>query len=610
MICPNCFSTTWVTNSCAFCHYSDGDSRDDFYLPVGHLLSRDQYLIGKVLGSPGGFGITYLAWDTRLENKVAIKEYLPRHLASRASGALVRAHTKGDSVDFQFGMDQFLTEAKILARMKHPNIIRVLTYFEENGTAYLVMDYLEGENLSEYLTRIGKLNAPDGIQLMLPIIDGLSHIHAQGFIHRDVKPSNIYLTTDGHTILLDFGAARQALQEKSQSMTSILTPGYAPWEQYHRKGNQGPWTDVYACAAVLYQMITGQLPTDSQERLAEDSLLPPNELNASIPTAVSKAILHGLSLKPTDRPQTAQALGHELQASIFQWEEKPARTPSISPKSPSMPIPNQKASASIDISSSKQSAAPETEFSWEAEEKRSSPFRFIALFAVIAVLAVAAFGGYQYYQRSGEIKNATAKQSAVIPQQNTTPLPPPTDINPKPTETAPTPATPVKPLSIQDGKIAPFPYLLRDNVTRSQILSSGLGPLVSSDSKFINLGGAGIWSWEYHFKGITIRTTASAGAVNEGTPAPQGNYKETICSISLVGSTYETARGIRIGMSEQELINRYGPWPNKYPNIGPNGQPGRGGMYFLVKAWDDITLSFSRDASKIITGITIAYPLN
>ena len=597
LICPNCFSANWNTKICTFCRYTDGILRDDLYLPVGHFLCHDQYRIGKVLGSPGGFGITYLAWDTRLDNKVAIKEYLPRHLASRGSGASVRPHTKNDSADFQFGMEQFLTEAKILARMKHKNIIRVLTYFEENGTAYLVMDYLEGENLSEYLTRIGNLNAPDGIQLMLPIIDSLSHIHAQGFIHRDVKPSNIYLTIDGHTILLDFGAARQALQEKSQSMTSILTPGYAPWEQYHRKGNQGPWTDVYACAAVIYQMLTGQLPVDSQERLAEDSLVPPNKINSSIPPAVSQAILHGLMLKPTDRPQTAESLGLELQASIFQLEGEAIRRPSISVKSPSIPIPNQNVSASIDSSSSKKSAVLETGFSWSAEEKRSSPFRFIALVAVIAVLAVASFGFYNYYQSSKTNKFvADAKPISHSQQIATTPTP--VNVKTQPSQVTPPPSAPVKPLSLQDGKISPVPYILRDSVTLAQILNSGFGPLISSSNSRYSDGG---WTREHKFNDIVISTVETVRSGEKNGP-PQGSYKETIYRIKVTGTIYETARGIKIGMHKQECFNRYGT-----PSKNPMSSESVVLKYELRNDFYAESLYFSIDAAGIITEISVSY---
>ena len=604
LICPNCFSATWHNTVCTACHYSDGEARDDFYLPLGHLLCGNQYRVGKVLGAPGGFGITYLALDTRLETKVAIKEYLPRHLASRGSGVSVRPHTKSDASDFHFGMEQFLNEAKTLARMKHPNIIRIMTYFEENRTAYLVMDYLEGESLSEYLIRVGKLTSPDGIQLMLPIIDGLSHIHAQGFIHRDVKPSNIYLTNEGNTILLDFGAARQALQEKSQSMTSILTPGYAPWEQYHRKGNQGPWTDIYSCAAVLYQMLTGQLPSDAQERLAEDSLVPPNKLNRTIPTSVSQVILNALSLKPTDRPQSADAFSRELQTAILQKHAKAIQSPSSSPN-PTKVIAYKKTTDKKDISL-KKSAVLVKELSGEAEKESSSSSRLLVILAVATILAVSGFGGYQYYQRSNASSKVTNIPAIIMPQQNK-----PFPVKPIESKTlsaavAPIPATPSKPLTLQDGKFSRFPYMIRDKVTRAQILDSGLGPLLSSDSKFHK--GTGCWVWEYRFSGITINTIFDDNRVegNNINQPPQGIYKEMIHSITLVDSTYETARGIKIGMSKQDVINQYGPSHSNhlYSRSSPTHS-----IYNLTRYHDEIGLHFIFDAAGTITKILIWYPI-
>lgn len=552
------------------------------------MLCANHYSVGKVLGAPGGFGITYLAWDNRLETKVAIKEYLPRHLASRSSSIEVRPHTETDAADFRFGLEQFLNEAKTLARMKHPNIIRILTYFEENGTAYLVMDYLEGENLGEYLARVGQLTSTDGIQLILPIVDALSHIHAQGFIHRDVKPSNIYLTKDGQTILLDFGAARQALQEKSQSLTSILTPGYAPWEQYHRKGNQGPWTDIYACAAVIYQMITAQLPLDSQERLVEDLLVPPNKLNPSIPGSVSSAILHALSLNPPDRPQTAALFADELKASISNNESSSA----ASTNSATAGVNHQQFSTGTP-------ALPK-EISWAVEETHSSSSRFFLFCAFAVLLIIVGFGGYQYFQRDRAIE-ATSKTQAMVLAPKDTPSPVQSSESKNPPANAkPISAVPLKPLTLQDGKILPFPYMLREIVTRDQILNSGLGPLISSERKYIDIGGAGLWGCEYRFAGITISTISSAKENSKNNPPPLGTYKETIASIVLVDQTYETSRGLKVGMNKQDLIDRYGQWGR-----------GMGGItYPLAKSYDDITLRVAINSSGIITTISVAYPLN
>jgi serine/threonine protein kinase len=318
--CPNCFGDTAGENPCPRCGLSPDTPRPANALPLGTVLNG-QYQIGRVLGKPGGFGITYLALDRNLRARVAIKEYLPRDLATRgADRATVVPHTQDESDLFRYGLAQFLTEAQTLAQLDHPNIVRVRLYFEANRSAYLVMDYYRGLNLAEYLDKQpgGRMPEAKAIALMQPILDGLRAVHAKDFLHRDIKPGNIYLAqtdTGGvRPILLDFGAARQAMGERSRSLSVVLTEGYAPFEQYHRKGRQGPWTDVYAAAAVLYRMLTGQDPDAAAERQADDKLAPPARFGVSKP--VSDALLQALAVRPEQRPQTAadfQRLLHDAQ---------------------------------------------------------------------------------------------------------------------------------------------------------------------------------------------------------------------------------------------------------------------------------------------------------
>lgn len=294
--------------------------RSPVALPAGMLL-HGQYEVGRILGRLGGFGITYLCWDTNLEVPVAIKEYLPRHLAMRGTD---RSQVVADGENrklFQFGLEQFLGEARTVAGFSHPNIVRVRTSFQENATAYLVMDYYEGLTLDEYVqTQPGsRLPQRSALAILMPIMDALrSEVHAKGYLHRDVKPQNIYLTQDRVPILLDFGAARVSLGAQSGSVNSVLTPGYAPFEQYLSQGQrrdqfrEGTWTDVYGTAATLYRLVTGQQPPAAPDRHGGTELEPPGRLARDVSPAFSQALMAGMALQPTGRLQTIETLQRRL----------------------------------------------------------------------------------------------------------------------------------------------------------------------------------------------------------------------------------------------------------------------------------------------------------
>jgi len=283
------------------------------YLANGIKL-HNRYIIQAVLGH-GGFGITYAAHDELLNVKVAIKEYLPRQMATRGEGQTKVSVFSGEARHhFDYGLRKFLEEAQAVARFSHhPNIVSARDFFEANGTAYLVMEYVEGVTLKEYLERKGgKISSEEATAIMLPVIDALREVHQVGLLHRDISPDNIYLSTSGQIKVLDFGAARYFAGEQSKSLSIILKAGYAPEEQYRSKGNQGPWTDVYACAATFYRAITGQTPPEALDRLAEDTLVPPSRLGVALPPAVEQGLLQGLAVRAEQRLPDMVALRQAL----------------------------------------------------------------------------------------------------------------------------------------------------------------------------------------------------------------------------------------------------------------------------------------------------------
>jgi serine/threonine protein kinase/tetratricopeptide (TPR) repeat protein len=224
------------------------------------------YQIEKILGQ-GGFGITYLADDTNLNQKVAVKEYLPVEVAFREGDYSVHPVSENHSESYQWGLERFLEEARTLARFDHPNIVRVLSVFEMNNTAYMVMRYESGHSFQQMLPKRATLDEERLAEILFPVLDGLRLVHEAGFIHRDVKPANIFVRGDGSPVLLDFGSARQSLGEATRTLTTLVSPGYAPFEQYYSKSDkQGPWTDIYGLGATLYRAVVGVPPMNAVDR--------------------------------------------------------------------------------------------------------------------------------------------------------------------------------------------------------------------------------------------------------------------------------------------------------------------------------------------------------
>ena len=307
-LCYNCFSQRESPEGpCPYCGFDLAENTKKFpvALRAGTVLNN-RYVVGRVLGQ-GGFGITYLAFDTQLQTKVAVKEYMPNDIATRIEGATVSVAMDTKKDDFTYGAERFQEEARTLAKfIGHPNIAGVSSYFDANDTSYFVMDYIEGISFKSYIGNAGgRVSVDEALNIMIPVLRALTAVHQEGFIHRDVTPDNIYISKDGNVKLLDFGSARYSIGDKSKSLDVILKVGYAPKEQYIRRGRQGPYTDVYSCAACLYAALTGVLPPESLERLDQDELVPVSQAGIEIPEWLDRAILKGLAVQPEDRFQSA-----------------------------------------------------------------------------------------------------------------------------------------------------------------------------------------------------------------------------------------------------------------------------------------------------------------
>jgi serine/threonine protein kinase len=279
-------------------------------LPVG--TSLQEYNVEWTLGI-GGFGITYLAMDTNLEAEVAIKEYFPSDMCARDAGGKVRIKAADEEPAFKEGLDKFLKECRTLANFKHPNVVRVSRFFQANNTAYMVMDYESGESFKDWLAQRRTIDEALLLKMIQPLLDGLDVVHKAGFLHRDIKPANIFVRKDDSMVLLDFGAARHAVGSRSRSLTTIVTPGYAPFEQYHSHGKQGPWTDLYAFGGMLYWVITGAKPVEAPARIKNDAMVPASKAGAgryspSLLAAVDWALVPDENKRPQSVAEFKAAL--------------------------------------------------------------------------------------------------------------------------------------------------------------------------------------------------------------------------------------------------------------------------------------------------------------
>ena len=288
------------------------------FLPPGHLLHQ-RYSIQSTIGQ-GGFGITYLAYDQKLDQEACIKELFVSGNSTRGSNFTVQSQSTG-GFSFQEFVQRFVQEARQLAKFQHPNIVRVSDIFQENSTAYMVMEYVKGETLKSKISSEGALGEKEAMSLISQLLDAVEEVHLKGMLHRDIKPDNILITSEGRVVLIDFGSARDFAEGKTTTQTAILTPGYAPIEQYSTRSQRGPYTDIYALGATMYFLLTGEKPIPATDRVAEE-LLPPHKVNSRVTSQLSSAVMLAMELKSEHRFQQVSEMREALKMLERRKEEK------------------------------------------------------------------------------------------------------------------------------------------------------------------------------------------------------------------------------------------------------------------------------------------------
>jgi len=306
VLCMGCMVDTNAARICPHCAYVNHSPAESSVQLAPRTIVNGKYVLGRALGQ-GGFGITYLAYDLEEDRKLAIKEYFPAVISTRAQDRLtVTPLSNRNRQDLEYGLKKFYEEGQALFYFKdNPNVVQMVEFFYGNGTGYIVMIYIEGRTFKEYLIRKGgKISFAEALPPLSLVMKALEDLHSGRILHRDVSPDNIYVEDGGGVRILDFGATRYAMGEQSQSLSVVLKPGYAPEEQYRSRGKQGPWTDIYALGATFYRAVTGQVPPESMDRLQLDDLVPPSRLGADIPLKAEAALMKALAVKAENRFQS------------------------------------------------------------------------------------------------------------------------------------------------------------------------------------------------------------------------------------------------------------------------------------------------------------------
>ncbi|MDR3710078.1 MAG: serine/threonine-protein kinase [Capsulimonadaceae bacterium] len=317
MICPICESDVspneTVCRGCGAPVVPEKKDKTSYALPVGASLKDGQFTIGRLLGK-GGFGVTYLGSDVHLRRSVAIKELFPSG-CQRDNESLVPGPS-WPAQKLAIAKDKFLNEARVLAQFHHPNIVHVYTSFEQNNTAYMVMEYVKGRTIQQLIREFTTIPEPEAVDYTTQLADALRHLHDSNILHRDIKPGNVLVADDGRVTLIDFGTAREFAVDSAKQMTTMLTPGYAPLEQYTRSGKVGPYSDIYSLGATVYHMLTGQQPIAATDQANGAILVPPRQLNGDVSVVVSDAVMWAMQSDSTQRPQTIDEFLGALEGQI------------------------------------------------------------------------------------------------------------------------------------------------------------------------------------------------------------------------------------------------------------------------------------------------------
>lgn len=371
------------------------------------LIGR--YVIQEVLGQ-GGFGITYLGIDKLYGNKVAIKEYYPQEIAMRKAQYedVVTVTSIEEKNNYDKGKKRFLDEAQVMARFnKNEGIVKILDFFEANNTAYIVMEYLEGITLKQYLGKYGVIQFRNLIEMMRPLLEALIEIHSQGLIHRDISPDNIMVQHNGKVKLMDFGATRDYTESGNKSLSVILKPGYAPPEQYQTHGVQGPWTDIYALCATIYKCLTGITPPDAIARVMDDKFKEPDQLDGKLSPDIKRILWKGMNIFPEERYQDIGEFGEDVYDALFIPEEnKKLDLDNEKNIDEDLDSPD-KDNESVLKDDKIEGAVKKT--SIPKKEKRKSPVKKVLVIIVCLLLA----GGIKYYSTGNEQEISTAKKDLV-----------------------------------------------------------------------------------------------------------------------------------------------------------------------------------------------------